>query len=197
MARIVLILIVYVSAVWNVNAFSLEAANPSFMGGFKIRQEIAQNGHVLVSGPAASDREIVRIIAENNIRSLREYSVWLKEHVEYRQDGRQDKWLSSQETLKRKYGDCEDYAFLNAAVLKVLGYRPRVLAVGDREKSHAICVFEKDGKYMWFDNAELNDTDAFSLREFAEYIFSNFKGSLISEMDLSGKTHTILYARTA
>ncbi|MFH1837805.1 MAG: hypothetical protein ABH862_06825, partial [Candidatus Omnitrophota bacterium] len=97
----------------------------------------------------------------------------------------------------RKYGDCEDYAFLSAAVLKVLGYDPKVLAIGDGSKSHAICVFEKDGKYMWFNNTNLESTEAFSFSQFAEYIFATYKASFISEMNPATKTHTILYVRSA
>jgi len=194
---IIMITAVTISAIMlsNTTVFAFETVSSSFSGNFNVRQQARQTGHVLISRPVSADRDIVDLIAADNIRSLSEYADWLEEKIEYRRDGDQDVWLSSNETLSRKYGDCEDYAFLNAAVLRVLGYNPRVLAVGGSGESHAICVFQKAGKYMWFDNAELKEVKVFSMDGFAKYIFSTFKGSVISEMNLSTKTHTILYVK--
>ena len=126
---------------------------------------------------------------------MKDYAEWLSNSVEYKLDGKLDVWSDSDVTLKRGYGDCEDYAFLNATVLKVLGYTPKVLALGDRGKSHAICAFTQDGKYMYFDNAKLSEVNVSSLEGFAEHIFSTFKGSVLSEMSLSDRTHNILYVK--
>ena len=73
--------------------------------------------------------------------------------------------------LQKRRGDCEDYAFLNAAVLRVLGYRPEVLAMGGLGGNHAICVFKENGRYSWIDNARLKRSKAESILEFTKYLF--------------------------
>jgi hypothetical protein len=37
--------------------------------------------------------------------------------------------------------------------------------------SHAICVFEKNGNYLWFDNNKLKETPVSSVEEFKSYIY--------------------------
>ena len=174
-----------------------------FIGDFVIRHEKYKTGKALVSRPVPTDMAVLDVLKGNNIRSIESYVQWLQGHIEYRVDEALDTWSFPEETLERKYGDCEDYAFLNAAVLRVLGYQPKVLAIGMLRVamgrflgSHAICVFEKDGKYLWFDNGTLKKTKASSLDEFAKYIFAEYDCSNLSEIDLNTGGRNILFTKS-
>ena len=153
--------------------FTLEEENTGFSGNFVIRQERYETDGVWVSRPVPLDEKIRNIIYNNNIKSLEDYEQWLGGNIKYKRDD-EDIWSPPEETLQKKYGDCEDFAFLNAAVLRVLGYQPKVLAMGGRGRNHAICVFKQNGRYLWFDNTKLARTQASSLLEFAKYIFINY-----------------------
>jgi hypothetical protein len=173
-------------------------------GDFIIRQETFKIGEVLVSRLTQIDIIILDMLKANGIRSLEDYAKWLRENIKYKKDEGGDIWASPEETLERKYGDCEDYAFLNAAVLQVLGYHPKVLAVecarilmGRLMPNHAICVVEKYGRYLYFDNGKLKVTDASSMEEFAKYIFTYYKCSSISELAFNNKKWQTLFAKSS
>ncbi len=162
---------------------------------FTVRHEIVREDGVLVSRPKPLDKEIARIVESNNFESLEAYSQWLGENVHYRKDESRDVWADPQETLKKRGGDCEDFAFLNFEVLKVLGYQPRFFALVREGEAHAICVFKKDGFYMWFDNATLKKTDARDLREFAESVTKRHNFLKLSELNIGTRGWETVYRR--
>ena len=164
-----------------------------------IRQEhFSQNG-VLVSRPNPCDKRLQKFLSENRIHSLDEYALWLKKNIQYQKDSR-DNWASVEETLNKKFGDCEDYAFLNAAILEVLGYQPHILALTHQNRNgsggHAICAFQKDGYYLWFDNGLLKKTTAKTLKGLAievarEHPFLNFLEYQAQDKNWQALFHTL------
>ncbi|OGX18469.1 MAG: hypothetical protein A3K83_05625 [Omnitrophica WOR_2 bacterium RBG_13_44_8b] len=155
---------------------------------FFIRQDTCQAGAVLVSTPNHTDLRIIDLLNANGIRTLKDYMQWLAENIKYKGDEGVDAWAMPEETLNRQYGDCEDFAFLNAAVLSVLGYRTKVLGLHGVRTSkgqvgnHAICLLEEGGNYLYFDNEKLKPTGASTLDEFCRYIFSHYYCNTILEL---------------
>ena len=101
-----------------------------FTGDFVIRQETVRLGSVFVARPSEIDTQIAGFLGTHNIKTLDEYAMWLTKNIAYRADAAGDIWSSPKETLDRLYGDCEDYALLSAAVLRVLGYESKIMVLG-------------------------------------------------------------------
>ena len=139
-----------------------------------IRQEIYSANGVTVCQPSSLDAEIVQLMNKNNIRSIEEYANWLQKNIRDEKDKGKDAWAAPQITLKRKYGDCEDFSFLNVAVLRVLGYQSRVLVMKGLTGCHAVCVFKENGYYFWFDNAKLKRTSIRAIANFSQYLHDEY-----------------------
>ncbi|MFH1094510.1 MAG: transglutaminase-like domain-containing protein [Candidatus Omnitrophota bacterium] len=156
-----------------------------FNGTFIVRQQTDTTSGALVSMPAALDMRILNIINNEKIRSVEDYAVWLKKNFKYKKDEDTDNWASPDETLTRLAGDCEDFAFLNEAVLRIFGYKPQVLGLGGGLKlvNHAVCVFKKDSRYLCFDNTTLKITTAVSLEEFGKLVTQNSGYAYVFEID--------------
>jgi len=177
----------------NVYAAASENNNTNFKRSFVIRQEIVRIRGVFVCRPHPVDEKIMNIINHNAIDSFEDYIHWLKENIKYESDNGRDCWSMPEDTLRKKYGDCEDYAFLNAAFLSVFGYNPEVLAVTKPDGIHAICVFEDNGYYCWIDNADLRRSSAQSMVEFSKYIFEEYRGFYLLEPNFkNGKWDVLL-----
>ncbi|MBN3039390.1 MAG: hypothetical protein JW869_08255 [Candidatus Omnitrophica bacterium] len=178
-------------------AFALEEQSTLGARGLVIRQARHKVGSICVSGPVALDEQIADTIIFNNINSLEDYLQWLGSNIKYEKDAQDDHWAAPQETLNKKYADCEDYAFLNQAVLRVMGYNnAQVLAMGGFGLQHAICVFEKQGCYWWIDNTRLKKTSARSLKEFARHIFNECGSSYLLAIDFDKRDWDILFKRS-
>ena len=141
----------------------------------------ATNG-VLISRPSPAAEQVRNFIILNNISSPRDYVQWLGANIVYKNDGKKDTWAAPQTTLRRKYGDCEDLAFLHESVLRLLGYNPKVLVLVRFLRNHAICIFEQDGSYVVIDNTILRRTKARSYQELLEYLFTKYKCPSIGEV---------------
>ncbi len=163
---------------------------------FHIAQEIFRENGVLVARPNDLDVKLMNLLRSENIHTLEDYARWLKKSVKYKTDGRHDAWAPPQETLKSKNGDCEDYTLLNTAMLKVLGFESRFLALKDSSQAHAICVFKRDGYYHWFDNAELKKTDARTLAELARHLLKNNRYSSLFEIDVQKQSWNLIHKRS-
>ncbi|MFC1666580.1 transglutaminase-like domain-containing protein [Candidatus Omnitrophota bacterium] len=189
---------------YQANHALVSKEKPNFnVGNFIIRKQTYRSGAALVSRPVEIDMIALNMLKANNIKSLEDYAQWLRENVKYKKDKFGDIWALPKETIERKYGDCEDLAFLNASILRVLGYKPKVLAMGNIRvlagrfiTSHAICVFEKDSHYLWFDNAKLKKTNVSSLEEFSRNIFSKYHCSSISEIVFDTKEWVTLFTKS-
>lgn len=163
---------------------------------FHIAQEIFRKNGVLVVRPKDLDVKLMNLMRSENIRTLEDYARWLKETVKYKKDGKRDSWAGPQETLQKKNGDCEDYTLLNTAMLKVLGFESRFLALKNSRQAHAICVFKRDGYYYWFDNAELKKTDARTLPELARHLLKNKQYSSLFEVDVQKQSFSLVDKRS-
>lgn len=92
---------------------------------------------------------------------------FVKSHVKYIPDiaGKVESLKTPRRTLSDGYGDCDDHAILNAAILAVLGFEPKVVLMrysGDQPNfQHIYTVAYADGKRYVFDtcipNGKLND----------------------------------------
>ena len=154
-----------------------------FSANFVVRPEARGKGSALVNKPAALDLEILNIIYEAGISTVEDYSAWLKENIQYREEDA-DIWARPEDTLDNRYGDCEDFAFLNAEVMRIFGYEPKVLGLvgGFIAENHAVCVFKKDDRFFWFDNTTLKEAPVSSLPELNDYFFKNYLCAYIMEI---------------
>jgi len=139
-------------------------------------ETIHQDG-VLLSVPEAtkqslSDKNVKELLYRNNIYTLEEYAAWIKKNSHYVKDLNGDDWADPETTLRKRSGDCEDFAFLNATVLKILGYEPKILAVTTNELTHAFTIVMKDNYYLVFDNNTVTETKA---RTFSQFIYAFMK----------------------
>ena len=167
-----------------------------FVSSVTINQSKYENNGVFVSKPDPEDERIVHIIKRNNLRNVEDYVAWLKDNVRYRNDPHGDTWSSPESTVLRRSGDCEDYAFLSQAVLRKVGYTPKVLAIGGLEGGHAICVFVEDGYYCWIDNNELKKTKARSVLEFAQHLFLNYNCCYLLKVSKKDNDWEILFKKS-
>ena len=191
---IFLVIFLAKSAPVSAGLVSKEIEDTEFISSIVIRKEMHKASGISAIRPAAVDLKILDIINADSIRSLRDYEQWLQKNIEYRSDDGADAWSLPDETLKKKYGDCEDLAFLNAAFLQVAGYQPKVIGLlkGRGRKGHAICIFKKSGYYLWFDNTKLNKTSATSMEEFAKYILRSHSYTRLFKINLDAKSQNSL-----
>ena len=157
-----------------------------------IQQESYYADGVWVSRPLPLDEHLVSFFNQNNIQTIEDYARWLQTNITYQKDP-VDQWAQPEETLKKKYGDCEDYALLNAEVLKVFGYKPRIFILAHRGGNHAVCAFEKDGYFLWFDNNHLKESTAQDLKELARDILLQYNFSSLLEYHSSSQRLEVLF----
>jgi len=90
-------------------------------------------------------------------------SAWLRRNIRYVTDkekhGVKDHWQTAGETLRDRTGDCDDFAILARAVLRLQGYNAKLLSVTqwvgyrrDLKKSHMVCAVEIEGVYWHIGN---------------------------------------------
>ncbi|HPN55696.1 MAG TPA: transglutaminase-like domain-containing protein [Candidatus Omnitrophota bacterium] len=152
---------------------------------FCIQQDSSRENGVLVSKPNRSDIQIRDFVLNADIKSIEDYANWLNHNIEYRKSHQFDAWVLPSDILRRRWGDCEDFALLNSAVLRVLGYQPRFLALQRARRAHAICTFQKDGAFFWFDNADIKNARATTLQDFVQLLKKQYHLSRVLELDLS------------
>jgi len=191
---IFIIYVIYIMSNSLIPAYALDEECTDFRKNLIVSQEKYQVGSILISQPHPVDEKMRDLIIFNNIRTLDDYISWLEKNIKYKKDKGQDEWAGPQETLRKKYGDCEDFAFLNAAFLRVAGFQPKVLGVMRRlGGNHAICAFKENGYYSWIDNNQLERTQAESILQFAEYIFVKYGCSSLRELKLQTKGYDVVY----
>ena len=166
------------------------------LGPMHIRQDVTHADGVLVSRPRLLDEHIADFIDVHNIHSLEDYARWLQNNVRYQNDLSGNTWSEPDEFLNKRAGDCEDYASLTSAVLRVFGYQPRFLALKRVGAAHAICTFEKDGYYFWFDNAVMKKTKAGSFGEFVRHLVKDYNYSSLLELDQTSNRWILRYQRS-
>ena len=159
---------------------------------FVIEQESTYANGVWVSHPLPCDERILSFFNENNIQTIEDYARWLQANITYEQNSR-DHWAPPEKTIETRHGDCKDYAFLNAEVLKVFGYKPHIFALTQRAGNHAVCAFEKDGYFLWFDNNCLKESNARNLKELAQDILLQYNFSSLLEYQVSSQRWQVLF----
>lgn len=161
-----------------------------FIDNSRLRTERISQGCILISRLSPADERIRNIILSNNIHTLDDYAQWLKNNLRYRKDGNIDIWSAPEKTLRRKYGDCEDLAFLNKRFLTILSYQPQVIVLLRPLRNHAICVFKESGAYYLVDNTRLIITNAHSEEELTRFLYTRYRCTSFKEISLSSKNHT-------
>jgi predicted transglutaminase-like cysteine proteinase len=173
------------------------AAASQIAPAFHIRQERTSSQQVLVSRPNPQDLLIASFLRFNNIASLEDYARWLKNNMLFQSQEQDDLWPKPEDILKRKSGDCEDYAILTSSVVQVLGYEPQIMAFIRPGGAHAVCAFKVDGYYVWLDNDEVKMTNARTLNEFSQHIAAHYKYNQVMEFDLVNKKWELVYRQKA
>ncbi len=161
---------------------------------FKVRQEKLNLNGVLVSRPSNEDVEIVKFLKDNNIHNPQEYAQWLAQNVQFKKDQDSDQWSNPLETLARKFGDCEDFTFLNIAVLRVMGYDAKFVAFFNPDvQNHAVTVFQDHGQFYYFDNMNLKKIEESSVLEFAKNKMSKNRYLLSKVLNVDSRKWELLY----
>lgn len=117
------------------------------------------------SGLTGKDR-IAQLEAVN--RYVNDRVSFLDDQVQF---GRADVWSSASETLRRRKGDCEDYAIAKMKMLKHAGFTDRdlyVVIVRDlvRRNDHAVLVARADGRMYVLDNGTDKLLDSASVADY-------------------------------
>jgi hypothetical protein len=172
--------------------FAAEDA-PIIIYNYYPRQEITSANGVLTAGPRDADEQIISFLRQNNIQSIEDYSSWLKNNFTYEKNLAPIYKLDPREILTKRRGDCRSFAALTAEVLKVAGFDPKIMALRIPEKGHAICVFEANGYYCWFDNAALIKTSAKTLTEFIQEMNQRYNIVSLLELDEQSNQWKLLY----
>ena len=159
---------------------------------FVIQQECTYANGVWVSHPLPLDERLRSLFNQNNIQTIEDYARWLQANITYQRNPL-DHWAPPEETIAKRHGDCKDYAFLNAEVLKVFGYKPHIFVLTRRAGNHAVCVFEKDGYFFWFDNNHLKESNARSLKELARDILAEYHFSSLLEYQMPSQRWEVLF----
>lgn len=122
-------------------------------------------------------------------------SKWLRKNIHYEADRTgDDYWQAPYETLEKKSGDCEDYAFLAQALLNEIGIQSQVVMVsykkGTEKKGHAMCVFQRDGGYEYFSGSVLSKHPASSIEQIMNREYPGWLS--ITRLDFKAKARTEL-----
>lgn len=131
-----------------------------------------------------ADRAIANFLKQREIRDIYAWRDWMTHNISYAKDFRGDDWSSPMQTLKRGFGDCEDFAILNCAVLRVLGNTADLYVVERWGLTHAVCIFryEIGGTLYW----GYTDNDRFVITEQSD--FKQFTRQLMEANGYSGLT---------
>lgn len=119
-----------------------------------------------LSGKEDMDSSVAESILWPKLKNTQEIAEWVKANITYNSDqnlhGERDYWQTPEETLVLRSGDCEDYAFLNQALLKRINIESLVLSVerSYRKIVHAICVFPRDTPTSYLNNQYLHKSNS-------------------------------------
>ena len=104
--------------------------------------------------------------------------------------GETDHWQSPEEFLKRKAGDCEDYALLAQAILRLNGIEAYVVSLFGREGyAHTVCVFKDErGRYNLIDVDKIRYPKTTSLEALASWLYPAWtSGGVVEQAGLRGR----------
>ena len=111
-------------------------------------------------------------------------SAFLKKEMVFREDreifGRSDYWQPPEEFLRRRQGDCEDYALLTQAVLERQGKEALVFSLYGPGYAHTVCFFREGGRYHIFNQDKVIRCSAASLEEAASFLCPHWEWGAIA-----------------
>jgi predicted transglutaminase-like cysteine proteinase len=97
--------------------------------------------------------EVRRLPAADPVRMVNQWVNW---HVRYRDDAAGDEWSPATHTLRRGFGDCEDYALAKMELLLALGVPSDamylVLLRDSRQVEHAVLAVNRQDRLLVLDN---------------------------------------------
>ncbi len=100
---------------------------------------------------------------------------FLEREITFREDrdlfGRSDYWQPPEEFLRRRQGDCEDYALLAQAVLKRHGKESLVFSLYGPGYAHTVCIFRDQGLFHVLNQDKVIRCAASSLEEAASFLY--------------------------
>ena len=109
---------------------------------------------------------------------------FLRKQMTFREDneifGRRDYWQAPEEFLRRREGDCEDYALLAQAVLERQGMEALVLSVYGPGYAHTVCLFREGGYYNIFNQDKVIRCRAASLEEAASVLYPRWSWGAVA-----------------
>lgn len=106
----------------------------------------------------SSVMDLVKYYGADDITSI---SNWISDNIWYYKDWiKADEWQPADVTMKRRKGDCEDFAVLYSMVFTILGWDHRIYCgYPNRGVGHAICVAEMpNGSYCYTSNDEFESS---------------------------------------
>jgi predicted transglutaminase-like cysteine proteinase len=134
--------------------------------------------------------DLARIV-RSNIKTPEDLEDWMGKNIHYEKEHFGENYFQSpHETLSKRSGDCEDYAFLAQAFLSEIGIQSKVISVayeeGSEKKGHAICVFERGMGYQFFSGSILKTAKTTSIEKLVAQSYPGWYS--ISEIDLRTKS---------
>lgn len=158
-------------------------------------------GHDFRSGsypflqPVQPDGSITGFLAREGLNDFSSYASWAATHLSYKKDPGDDAWSSPLDTLNRRYGDCEDLAFLHLDVARRFGYTGRVLGFEIKGETHAVSVILIDGKYAVFDNTTLHADRARTIEELYAYMILKYQSRYAMALRNQPRRISLIYAK--
>ncbi len=113
---------------------------------------------ICISAASCAAQELSGV--PKSIQTPEQIAKWFSLEFKY-QTKNPDNPQTPGETLKLRVGDCDDFAFLAAAILAENGIKSKVIVIKYRglDIMHAICMYkDNDGTYGFISNQELKHT---------------------------------------
>jgi len=140
-----------------------------------------------------SDSSLLDQLARSNT-TPKAVAKLLRDEFTFKRDeelfGEADHWQSPEEFLKRKAGDCEDYALLAQALLRRNGIEAYILSLfGQEGYAHTVCVFKDEhGRYNLIDVDKIRYPKAVSLEAMASWLYPGWtSGAIVEQAGLRGR----------
>lgn len=117
-------------------------------------------------------------------------------HYSYETDqqqfGKEEYWQSPEEFLQNKKGDCEDFALMQQALLKLNGYASFLVNVYSLKTAHTVCVFKDQGTYGVIDGTDVKRFDAANIQDLFTAIHPFWRqGTLVTYSPDDKKGHVL------
>lgn len=100
--------------------------------------------------------EVIRRLPADQPKAARHLHHWVMDSIRYQKDPK-NHWQSPQETLRLGAGDCEDFAILWFASLRLYGLEPDQVRLAHIESplgAHMVCIANLDEGATAFDNLQ-------------------------------------------